>query len=164
MSARSVPIEHAAVSQHLQETFVTKILPRIEAHGRVYFRHVRSPHRREELLAEMAALTWRWFLRLVRRGKDALKLVGGLATYAARAIRNGRRVCGQERARDAMSGSAQRNHDFTVGSLLEIDSPEDSVFAEALHDNTVSPVPDQVAFRIDFPAWRRTRSERDRRV
>jgi len=32
------------------------------------------------------------------------------------------------------------------------------------HHNTQTPVPDQVAFRIDFPRWRGTRSERDRRV
>jgi hypothetical protein len=36
--------------------------------------------------------------------------------------------------------------------------------ADALLDNTVSPVLDQVAFRLDFPAWRRTRTERDRRL
>ena len=34
----------------------------------------------------------------------------------------------------------------------------------ALHDNTQTPVPDQVAFRSDFHAWRLTRTERDRRV
>jgi len=34
----------------------------------------------------------------------------------------------------------------------------------ALHDNTRSPVPDQVAFRLDFPAWVNTLSDRDRRV
>lgn len=28
----------------------------------------------------------------------------------------------------------------------------------------MSPVPDQVAFRIDFPEWLRTWSERDRRI
>src|SRR5262249_16572931 len=35
---------------------------------------------------------------------------------------------------------------------------------ERLRDNTLTPVPDQAAFRIDFPLWRCTRSERDRRV
>jgi hypothetical protein len=34
----------------------------------------------------------------------------------------------------------------------------------ALHDNTLTPVPDQVIFRLDFPRWRRTRNERDRRL
>jgi len=37
-------------------------------------------------------------------------------------------------------------------------------FEERLRDNTQTPVPDQVAFRIDFPLWRCTRCERDRRV
>ena len=164
MTATFVPCHHAAVSQDLHDTFVASVLPRVTAHGRVYFRHVRCKHRKAELLAEMAALSWRWFLRLVRRGKDVLQFAGSLAVYAARAISSGRRVCGQERARDAMSGSTQRKRGFTVGSLPEGSIAAEGPFAEALQDNTVSPVPDQVAFRVDFPAWRRTRSERDRRV
>jgi hypothetical protein len=164
MTTRSVSIHHAAVSQHLQETFVGTILPHVEAHGRVYFRHVRCKHRKAELLAEMAALSWRWFVRLVRRGKDVLKFVSRLAVYAARAISSGRRVCGRERARDAMSASTQRNRGFAVGSLPEVGTPLSGPLADALLDNTVSPVLDQVAFRLDFPAWRRTRTERDRRI
>ncbi len=159
MTTGSVPIHHAAVSEHIRETFVSSVLPRVEAHGRLYFRHVRCQHRKQELLAEMAALSWRWYVRLVRRGKDVLKFVGRLAVFAARAISSGRRVCGRERARDAMSQSAQRNRGFAVAGA-RLGGP----LAEALQDNTVSPVPDQVAFRLDFPAWRHTRSERDRRV
>jgi hypothetical protein len=37
-------------------------------------------------------------------------------------------------------------------------------FEERLRDNAVTPVPEQVAFRFDFPAWLKTRTERDRRV
>jgi hypothetical protein len=33
-----------------------------------------------------------------------------------------------------------------------------------LRDNTITPVPDQVSFRLDFPAWLKKRSERDRLV
>jgi hypothetical protein len=33
-----------------------------------------------------------------------------------------------------------------------------------LRDNTKTSVLDQVAFRSDFPAWRRTRTDRDRRL
>jgi hypothetical protein len=35
---------------------------------------------------------------------------------------------------------------------------------EALHDNRQSPVPDQAAFRIDFPEWLGTLTDRDRRL
>ena len=86
---------------HLQAAFLL-LLPRIERHGRVYFRHVRCSHQREELLAEMRGLAWQWFVRLAGRGKDVTGFVSALATYAARAANSGRRVCGQERAKDAM--------------------------------------------------------------
>src|SRR5260370_10896904 len=164
MATRSVPIRYAAVSKNLQETFVGNVLPRVEAHGRVYFRHVRCKHRKQELLAEMAALRGRWLVNLARRGKDVMQFVSKLAVYAARAISSGRRVCGRERVRDAMSASTQRNRGFAVGSLPEVGTPLRGPLADALVDNTVSPELDQVAFRIDFPAWRRTRSQRDRRV
>jgi hypothetical protein len=35
---------------------------------------------------------------------------------------------------------------------------------EALHDNTQTPVDEQVCFRLDFPAWLNTLGDRDRRV
>src|SRR5262249_44347388 len=57
-------------------------------------RHVRCPDRKEELLAELRGLAWAWFVRLVRRGKDVLAFVSALATFAARAVNSGRRVCG----------------------------------------------------------------------
>ena len=37
-------------------------------------------------------------------------------------------------------------------------------FEERLQDNTVTPVPDQVAFRLDFPAWLGTLTARERRI
>ena len=33
-----------------------------------------------------------------------------------------------------------------------------------MRDNTVTPVPDQVQFRIDWPAWLRTLTPRERRI
>jgi hypothetical protein len=33
-----------------------------------------------------------------------------------------------------------------------------------LHENTVTPPDEQAAFRIDFPDWLTTRTERDRRI
>jgi hypothetical protein len=37
-------------------------------------------------------------------------------------------------------------------------------FEERLRDNTITPVPEQAAFRVDWPRWVKTRSERDRRI
>lgn len=139
-----------------------KVLPRVELHGRVYFRHVRCPDRRREAVAEMVALSWRWFLRLAERGKDASEFPTALAGFAARAVRSGRRLCGQDPARDALSARAQQLYHFTAQPLPAFDAGSEAL--GALRDNTRTPPPEQAAFRCDFPAWLRTRKRRDRKI
>jgi hypothetical protein len=145
-----------------QAAFLTHVLPRVERHGRVYFRHVKCPDRKEELLAELRGLAWKWYVRLVRRGKNVLGFVSALATYAARAVNSGRRVCGHERKKEVLSPVAQRLHSFCVGKLPDFSTLDGNPLEDALTDNTVSPVPEQVAFRLDFPTWLTTLSHRDR--
>jgi hypothetical protein len=146
----------------LHAAFLT-ILPRIELHGRCYFRH-KKIHKRDEAVAEMVALAWKWFRSLAARGKDATEFPMALARFAAQAVHNGRRLCGQERTNDALSPRAQQEHNFTVVSLPDTSSLNGNVFDDALQDNTQTPVDEQVAFRLDFPVWRLSRSDRDRRV
>ena len=148
----------------LQASFLAQVLPRIQLHGRCYFRHVKCPHRKEELLAEMRGLAWLWFVRLAGRGKDVTGFVSALAGYAARAAHSGRRVCGQERAKDVLSPVARRRHGFVVSALPEVGTLSDNPLCEALADNTQTPPDEQCAFRIDFPAWRATHAEGNRRV
>lgn len=147
----------------LHEAFL-KILPRLERHGRIYFRHLRCPDRLQECIAEMVALSWKWFVRLARKGKNAGRFPAALASFAARAVRSGRRLCGQEKARDVMSPRAQQRRHFVVGKLPDFSTLSDNPLAEALTDNTQTPPDDQAAFRIDFPAWLASLGERKRRV
>jgi hypothetical protein len=150
-------------SPDLHAAFLS-ILPRIETHARVCSRGVRCPHSREEFVAEVVALAWQWFVRLAEKGKDPLAFPTTLAAYAARAVRSGRRLTGQERSKDAMSPLARRRRGFAVGRLPHFSTLHGNPLDEALRDNTVSPVPEQVAFKIDFPAWRLTHPGRDRRL
>jgi hypothetical protein len=143
MSASASPSGPRPNPDPLHERFLA-ILPRIEQHGRCYFRHVRCPAQREELLAELRGLCWLWFVRLVRRGKDVLNFVSALAAYAARAVHSGRRVCGHERKQEVLSPVAQRLHGFAVGKLPDFSTLTGSPLEEALQDNTASPVPEQV--------------------
>jgi hypothetical protein len=147
----------------LHAAFLT-ILPRIEAHARAAFQRVRCPHRRDDQVAEAVALAWKWFVRLARRGKDAARFPMALADFAARAVHNGRRLAGAEAAKDVLSPSARRRHGFVVCRLVEPGALADGTVAEALRDNTRTPVPEQVSFRLDFPAWLRCRGRRDRRL
>jgi hypothetical protein len=155
-------VAEIAVS-HLHASFL-EILPRIITHGEVYFRFLTCPIAREDAIAEMVAVAWNWHLRLAQRGKDLSEFVSALATYAARAVNSGRRLTGMEKPKDVLSPRAQREHHFAVEKLPDYRILSNTPLAEALRDNTQTPIPEQVAFRTDFPAWRLTRTERDRRV
>src|SRR5262249_24173899 len=140
------------------------LLPRIERHGRVCFRNLRCPVQKEEVIAEVIALAWLWFVQLTRRGKDATAFGSALAGYAARAVHCGRRVCGQETPRDPLSPLAQRRRGFPVRSLPATSRLEGPPPVEALQTTRQTPGPEQVSFRCAFPAWLRTRADRDRRL
>jgi hypothetical protein len=147
------------------------ILPRIETHARVWSRHLACPAQRDDFVSEAVALAWKSFLRLAERGRDATQFASSLASLAVKAVRSGRRVCGQERSRDVLSASAQRRRGFRVEGLLP--SPADErpcgqryqdAFDERLRDNTVTPPDEQAAFRIDYPVWLSQLGERNRRI
>jgi hypothetical protein len=150
-------------TEDLHAEFLT-LLPRIERHAEIAFRHLHCPHRRADAVAEAVALAWKWFLRLLARGKQAASFVSVLAQYAVRHVRSGRNLCGQERGRDALSPSAQARRGFTVSPLPTRSSLNGNVFDEALADNTKAPPDEQAAFRLDFPAWLSRHGERDRRL
>jgi hypothetical protein len=92
-------------------------------------------------------------------------------------VKSGRRLTGQLKPHDVLSERAQRQHGFRVESLpislrhcfedlysAVRGQQRINSFEERLRDNSITPVPDQAQFRLDFPAWRRRHSHRDRRI
>lgn len=161
----------------LHRKFVTTLLPRITTHARIYFRGERCRDRRADRTAECLALAWKWFVRLEARGKDASLFPAVFSELVCRAVRCGRRVAGMNKAKDVMNELTQQRCGFNVESLpsstatshdrLHADvngQRHQDTFEERLHDNTRTPVPDQAAFRCDFPEWLSSRTERDRRI
>lgn len=69
-----------------------------------------------------------------------------------------------EKARDVLSPRAQQRYGFCVSKLPDISTLSDNPYSEALADKTRTPPTDAAAFRIDWPAWLRTRTRRDHRV
>jgi len=155
---------HLQATQDMQQAGFLAVLPRIRLHAQIFFRHLKCPHRKDDAIAETLALAWRWYCQLARRGRDAGQFPAALASFPARAAQAGRRLCGQERARDVMSWVAQQEQHFALVSLTEPSGSASVVWKDALHDNTKSSVTDQVCFRCDFPMWRKSRSGRDRRL
>ena len=91
-TARSCP---APGPEALHAHFL-QVLPRIVTHAQVRFGFLKCPGKRDDAIAEVVALAWKWFLRLIEQGKDIDQFVSVLADYAVRHVRCGRKLCGQE--------------------------------------------------------------------
>lgn len=161
MCAPAVPVHHSLDQLHV--AFLS-ILPHIQTHARIYFRHERCPGKKADRISEVVALCWKWFRQLAERGKNAANFAWVLANLAARHVRAGRRLCGQEKSKDVMSTITQQCHGFVVEKLPDYSTLQGSPIEDALQDNTHSAVPDQVCFRLDFPAWIATLNDRDQRI
>ena len=150
---RRVPKWHAAF---------LAMLPTIIRYARASFRDL-DPDSRQELVQECVANCFVAYARLVQRGKQSLAYPTVLAKYAVWQIKDGRRVGKKQNVRDLydiharVKGGYQLWH---IGLLRQKQCP----WKEQLVDNRHTPVPDQAAFRIDFPEWRCTLSARDQRI
>ena len=156
------PQNYESLTQ-LQARFET-ILPRIQKQAGFAFRYLKRENEKEEAIAETIALCWRWFLRLAKRGKDATAFPTVLANYASRHVKGGRHLCGQESSKDALSDWARKRRGFRVERLREVGPDGNVTWQEALIDNTMAPVHEVAAFRIDFPRWLGKLRDRDQQI
>jgi hypothetical protein len=151
------------------------IVPKIKMRADIAFAYDRCANQKADKVAEAIALAWKWFVKLQERGKNAATFPGVFAILVARAVASGRRVAGGETINDVMSRPAQRKHGFSVQGFPDSDvaqghdPSEEPLFQkffktleDRLADNTQTPVPEQAAFRIDFPDWLGTLSARER--
>src|SRR6516162_6011760 len=159
----TIPFSSAALA-HLHASFLAIVLPRVLSHGRVCFRGITCPHRRQDAIQEMIGLAWQWHLRLAEKGKDATCFPTALASYAARAVKCGCRLPGQDRINDVLSPLAQQRHHFAVVKLPQFETLSDNPLTEALAENTKSPPDEAVCFKLDFTAWLARLSERDHNI
>jgi hypothetical protein len=153
-----------------------ELLPRIETHGRIYFRHKKGEEK-AEAMQEMRALAWKWFVRETQNGKDPATFMFNFTRFLVLAINAGRGVVRMQKTKDVLSPRCQRERGFKVESLPVSTSTshenlyatvrgqhEHDAFEERLRDNTITPPPEQAMFRIDWPAWLRTLTDRSRRI
>src|SRR5262245_39967284 len=149
---RPVPVVPRMCVAALHARFL-RLLPRIETHARIFFRGIRCPVKQADKVQECIALAWKWFLRLSEQGKDVFAFPMAFVALVARAVRCGRRLCGQERSRDVLSPLAQQRHRFRVELLpASTRSTHEQLYAtphgqalldayeERLRDNTLTPV------------------------
>jgi hypothetical protein len=131
----------------------------------------RSPADRDEALAESVATAFAAQARLAARGRDGVRdFPGALVDYAVLSAKAGRLLSGTSLT-DVLSPLARRRRGFRVESLSclwarEVPGRRDrhrpGGLDDRLRDNTRTAVPDQAAFRIDFPVFLAKLSPRDR--
>jgi hypothetical protein len=163
MHASNIPADHRSSLPTLQSRYLA-LLPIVEQYAPLAARGLRCPHRRAEIAQEMRAVVWSWLVRLAGHGKDGSAFPASLAFLAARAVRAGRKVTGQESAQDVLSPRAQARHHFTVAQLAERPILRGTVWEEALADNHRTPPDEAACFRLDWPCWLASWDERDRRL
>lgn len=159
----AVPLHAGYPIEEVQRRFL-QILPRVELHARISSRDIKCQHKWADFISEAVSMCWKWWVRLHERGKDPSGFVSTLASLAARHVRSGRRLCGQEKPNDVLSPRAQQMRSFVVEKLPDFSTLNGTPLEDALHDNMRSPIPDQVCFRVDFPAWLRSYSRRNRAI
>jgi hypothetical protein len=133
-----------------QEQFLA-MLPSIQSYARCAFRQL-DPERRADAVEEVIANAAVAFARLADLEKIDLAYPTVLARYGIAQVREGRRVGARLRSGEVLSAYAQRKKGFLVQRLDRLDH-DTGQWLEALVEDRRTPVPDQVAFRIDFPAW-----------
>jgi hypothetical protein len=160
----------------LQATFQA-IPPRIETHAAIYFRHLRCPQTKADMVREMRSLAWKWLIRLTKKGKDVNDFPVTFVWLLAKAVASGRRLTGMQKAKDVLNPATQKRRGFSVEPLepstrisherlYAVPNVQElhDAYEERLRDNTLTPVPDQVQFRIDFAAWLDCLTARERKI
>jgi len=126
------------------------LLPRLQVHARVRFRHLNFTER-EEAVADAVAYAYVSYLRLTRRGRNPTDFPTAFAHFVARAVANGRRVVRRLSVRDLMA--ARSRGERACVHHLDDPMPDGGCWwRDAATDWRVA-VPEQAAFNLDFPAW-----------
>ena len=128
-----------------------KLLPNIERQARFHFRHLRGENC-EDAIHEVIANSFCAFRRLAELSRVNEAYASVLVRFAVAQYRVGRRVGCQLNSRDVQSTPGFYLFGFRLESLSDLSDGVAS-WAETLVDNSSTPVPDQAAFRIDFPEW-----------
>ena len=103
------------------------------------------------------------YARLVEQNRADCAFPTVLARHAVGHVRDGRRIGTPQNSRDLLSRKAQLTKRFSVKQFSCFDRGSHP-WSEAVLEDDRTPVPEQAAFRIDFPTWLALLSARDRRI
>jgi hypothetical protein len=138
------------------------MLPEIRKQANFAFRRL-PVDGREELVQEVVATAYGLFVRLCQRKKPALVYPTPLAQFAIRKVRAGRRLGSRCNIRDVTSPRARVAKGFTIERLDRFNQRTGQWREALVEDRTAGPAETAVA-RIDWAAWLRSLSRRQRTI
>ena len=158
---RSVPRSRTSTTVPAWHAGFLKLLPDIQRHVRLCFRHL-DPDAREEAVQEAIANAMVAYTRLAAFGKESVAYASPLARYAVGQYLDGRRVTGQN-IRDVLSALCQRVKGIVVQRLDYFDE-ETGEWQELIVEDRHATPAEVASVRIDFQDWLRTLPRRERSV
>ena len=150
-----------ACSHQWNDRFL-QFLPTIREQAEYAFRRVPF-EAREELVQEVVAMAYRMFHRLATRGKMNLAYPTPLAQFAIRNVRAGRRIGSRRNKHDVISRSFPARNGFAIKPLDRFIPRTGRWHEVLLEDRTAGPA-EIAAARIDWAAWLRSMSRRQRAI
>lgn len=148
--------EQVAGQNHFLE-----MLPEIRRYACFAFRAFRT-EAKEEAVAETIANVFVAFNRLMEQGKETKIYASVLTRYAVAQIRSGRKVGKSLNFNCVLSNAAQQKHGLHIDRLDYC--AKCGEWFEFIVEDRRTPVPDQAAFRCDFPGWLDTLSPQKRQI
>jgi hypothetical protein len=153
--------QRKAASRRRNDKFLS-MLPEIRNQANFAFRRV-PLEAREEIVQEVVAQAYSLFVRLCQRRKPALVYPTPLAQFAIRKVRAGRRIGSRANIRDITSPRACAAKGFTIERLDRFNQRTGQWREVLVEDRTAGPADTAVA-RIDWGAWLRSLSPRQRTI
>jgi len=160
MIAKIKPCSHPHAPGRWQARFL-QMLPLLRRQALFHFRGL-TPQRREEFVQETLANCCLACYALAQRRKWSAIHPSPLVRYAVAQVRAGRQVGCSLNSRDVSSPYAQRRNGFHLERLEN--QAELGRWQEVLLADERTPVDEQAAFRVDFPAWLARLSPRQRQI
>jgi hypothetical protein len=139
---KSPPAWHAAFEA---------MLPVIESHAKVAFRHL-DPDAREEAVQETVCNACRAYARLAELGKTDVAFPSVLARFGISQTKAGRKVGGKLNCCNISSIYCQKKKNLSVERLDRYDS-EQQAWTEILVEDQHAGPAETAVVRIDFAAW-----------
>ena len=123
-----------------------------------------DPEARQEAVQNVVANTTAAVAGLARRGKLDLAYPTVLAKFGIRQTLDHRKTGSSQNVRDILNKLCQENKGVKVERLDKFNEQEDCWKEAVVQDTRSLPVPEVVAFRVDFKDWLKSLHPRDRKV